>query len=132
MPDPKAQIDLRKLKPRRYSDSARVLLEHVWTLMGMPCGKYLQVKLPIWLPLLTDAGDLDGVTGETVAELEAMSPATMDRYLAPARARMRLAGISTTKPTARLLRNLIMIRTSPTNAPPCLVRSWLTSSPAAA
>jgi hypothetical protein len=64
--------------------------------------------LPIWLPLLTDAGDLDKpfVTSETIAELVAMSPATIDRYLAPARRSMQLRGISTTKPSP-LLRNSI-------------------------
>lgn len=39
-----------------------------------------------------------------------MSAATVDRYLAPARARMRLKGISTTK-ASPLLRNSIRIRT---------------------
>ena len=34
-------------------------MEHVWALMGMPCGKYLVVMLEAWLPLLAQAGDLD-------------------------------------------------------------------------
>ncbi len=117
LPDPKAQIDRRRVKPRRYSDESRALLEHVWMLMGMPCGKYLTVMLELWLPLLAVAGDLavDGLseaaTAEAVAELTTMSPATIDRYLAPVRARMRLKGISTTKPAAPALRNSIVIRT---------------------
>ncbi|WP_218189322.1 integrase catalytic domain-containing protein, partial [Tersicoccus phoenicis] len=41
-----------------------------------------------------------------IAELEAMSAATIDRYLAPARRSMQLRGISTTKPSP-LLRNSI-------------------------
>lgn len=111
LPDPKAQIDRRRMKPRHYSDPARVLLEHVWMLMGMPCGKYLAVMWPLWQPLLAAAGDLEleGVTA-AVAEIDAMSPATIDRYLKPAKDRMRLKGISTTKP-AKLLRNSIQIRT---------------------
>ena len=39
--DPKDQIDKRSVKPRGYGDDSRLLLEHVWRLMGMPCGKYL-------------------------------------------------------------------------------------------
>ena len=67
------------------------LLEHVWALMGMPCGKYQVVILGLWLPLLAEAGDLDKpfATGQALAELEAMSAATVDRYLKPARDRMR-------------------------------------------
>jgi hypothetical protein len=39
--DPAERVDDRTLRPRRFSDDARALLEHVWALMGMPCGKYL-------------------------------------------------------------------------------------------
>lgn len=38
LPDPGDQIDKRSVKPRLYGDDARSLLEHVWMLMGMPCG----------------------------------------------------------------------------------------------
>lgn len=109
LPDPATQIDRRSLRTKQYSDDARALLEHVWALMGMPCGKYLAVMLDLWLPLLQTAGDLDRpfATPATVAELEAMSPATIDRYLAPVRHRMRLRGISTTTPAPQLLRNSI-------------------------
>jgi hypothetical protein len=89
----------------------------MWALMGMPCGKYL-VMLGLWLPLLAAAGDLDKPFGtdEAIAQLSAMSAATVDRYLKPARDRMRIKGISTTKPSA-LLRNSITIRTCVEEAP---------------
>ena len=76
--------------------------------MGMPCGKYFVVMLPMWLPLLEQAGDLDHpfVSATAIEELESMSAATIDRYLAPARQSMQLRGISTTKPPP-LLRNSI-------------------------
>jgi hypothetical protein len=106
--DPAEQIDKRRLRPKGYGDDSRLLLEHVWALMGCPCGKYLTVMLGLWLPLLAEAGDLARpfASGQTIAELEAMSPATIDRYLAPARRSMRLRGISTTRPSP-LLRNSI-------------------------
>lgn len=109
LPAPAEQIDRRQLRPKGYSDDARALLEHVWALMGMPCGKYLTVMLPMWLPLLAEAGDLDKpfATPAALGELETMSAATIDRYLAPARNRMRLRGISTTTPAPPLLRNSI-------------------------
>jgi hypothetical protein len=108
LPDPAEQVDRRALRPKGFSDDSRLLLEHVWALMGMPCGKYLTVMLELWLPLLSAAGDLDApfATPSTIAELEAMSPATIDRYLAPARRAMQLRGISTTTPSP-LLRNSI-------------------------
>ena len=48
--DPAERVDGRTLRPRGFSDGARDLLEHVWALMGMPCGKYLVVMLGLWLP----------------------------------------------------------------------------------
>ena len=118
LPDPAEQVDGRTLRPRGFSDDARALLEHVWALMGMPCGKYLVVMVELWLPLLTAAGDLDKpfATEAALAELTTMSAATVDRYLKPARDAMRIKGISTTKPSP-LLRNSIAIRTCADEAP---------------
>jgi hypothetical protein len=112
LPAPEDQIDKRSVKPRAYGDDSRLLLEHVWLLMAMPCGKYLVVMRGVWLPLLDEAGDLDKASATDVArqELAAMSAATVDRYLRPARDRMRLKGISTTKASPQL-RNSIKIRT---------------------
>ncbi|MDP4014147.1 MAG: transposase family protein [Candidatus Nanopelagicales bacterium] len=118
LPDPAGQVDGRTLRPRAYGDDARALLRYVWTLMGMPCGKYLVVMLDMWLPLLAEAGNLDKpfATDEAIAQLKTMSAATVDRYLKPARDRMRIKGISTTKPSP-LLRNSISIRTCADEAP---------------
>jgi hypothetical protein len=118
LPDPSEQVDGRTLRPRGFGDEARALLEHVWALMGMPCGKYLVVMLDLWLPLLAEAGDLDRpfATEQGLAELKAMSAATVDRYLKPVRDRMRIKGIATTKPSP-LLRNSIAIRTCADEAP---------------
>jgi hypothetical protein len=117
LPDPAEQVDGRRLRPRRYSDDARALLEHVWVLMGLPCGKYLTVMLDLWLPLLL-AKDMDRpfATEHALAELRSMSAATIDRYLAPARKRMEVKGISTTKPSPPL-RNSIQVRTCTDEAP---------------
>jgi len=118
LPDPAERVDGRTLRARGFSDDARALLEHVWALMDMPCGKYLVVMLGLWLPLLAAAGDLDKpfATEQALAELKAMSAATVDRYLKPARDRMRTKGISTTKPSP-LLRNSITIRTCTDETP---------------
>lgn len=119
LPDPTEQVDRRKLRAKRYSDDSQALLEHVWRLMGMPCGKYLKVMLPMWLPLLQAAGDLDKTftSPQAVADLETMSAATIDRYLAPARQRMKLRGVCTTTPAPALLRNSIGL-SKPGDTPP--------------
>ncbi len=113
LPDPAGQVDGRGLRPRGFSDDARALLE-----MGMPCGKYLVVMLGGWLPLLAAAGDLAKpfATEAALAELEAMSAAAVDRYLKPAWDRMRIKGVSTTKPSP-LPRNSIAIRTCADETP---------------
>ncbi|MBI2697931.1 MAG: transposase family protein [Mycobacterium sp.] len=118
LPDPGEQVDGRTLRARGFGDDARALLEHVWALMAMPCGKYLVVMLELWLPLLAAAGDLDKpfATEAALAELKTMSAATVDRYLKPARDAMRIKGISTTKPSP-LLRNSISIRTCADEVP---------------
>ena len=116
--DPAEQVDGRTLRERVYSDDAQALLEHVWALMGVPCGKYLVIMLELWLPLLIEAGDLDQpfATAEAIEELTKMSAATVDRYLKPVRDRMKIKGISTTK-TSPLLRNSIKVRSCTDDAP---------------
>lgn len=100
---PTDQIDKRSVKPRGYGDDTRLLLEHVWMLMGMPCGKYFVVMRGSWLPLLEEAGYLDKAFATDVArqELDRVSAATVERYLRPARDQMRLKVISMTKASPR-------------------------------
>jgi predicted DNA-binding transcriptional regulator AlpA len=114
LPDPAEQIDGRTLRSRAYSDDSRALLRHVWMLMGCPCGKYLKVMLPDWLPLLQSGGDLDApfATDQALKEIVSMSAATIDRYLAPARAAIELRGLSTTRPVKASLRSSIRLRTA--------------------
>ncbi|GAA3776765.1 hypothetical protein GCM10022240_30310 [Microbacterium kribbense] len=40
LPEPAEQVDLRRMRPKGFSDESRLLPEHVWALMGCPCGKY--------------------------------------------------------------------------------------------
>ena len=87
--------------------------------MGMPCGKYLVVMLEVWLPLLAAAGDLDKpfATEQASAELAAMSAATVDRYLKPARDRMRIEGHLDDETVAAALRIRSPSAPAPTRRP---------------
>lgn len=88
------------------------LLARVWAVSGGECRKYLAASMRPLLDALERHGEL--VTGKgrysraVRAELLGMSAATIDRYLAPARAD-QLRGKTATKPSP-LLRNSTKIR----------------------
>jgi hypothetical protein len=100
-------------RARKYSYDAVRVLQRVWTISGGQCGKYLAVSMPVLLEALERHGELvvgrDRYDAAVRAELMAMSAATIDRYLAPTRARDPIRGASTTKPSP-LLRSSISIR----------------------
>lgn len=100
LPDPAVRIGRRRLRPKGFSEDSRLLLDRVGGLMVCPFRKYLTVMLSIWLPLLETAGDRHKpfATPATLVELQSMSPATVDRYLAPVRERTQLCGIAATGP----------------------------------
>lgn len=108
-----AVIDRRRQKSLKYSYDAIKVLQQVWAIAGGICGKYLAESMSGWLDALEAEGNLvagQGRYSPTVrAELEAMSAATIDRYLAPARAKDPLRGASTTR-AGTLLRNSISVR----------------------
>ena len=107
------RIDRRRSRSSKYSAASREKLIWLWRIMYMPCGKYLVEGLPDWVASLESHGELVpgqyGWTEEVRKELHIMSAATVDRYLKTERERLRLRGISTTKPGV-LLRNSIKIR----------------------
>jgi len=96
-----------------YSYDALKVLQQVWSVSGGMCGKYLAATMESLLDNLEAHRHLivgrGRYTTSVRAELAAMSPATIDRYLAPTKAREPLHGKSTTKPGA-MLRNSISIR----------------------
>lgn len=108
-------VAVRPRKPRadKFSYDARRLLQRVWAASGGQCGKYLAASMATQLAGLERHGELiqgQGHYSASVrAELLAMSPATIDRYLAPVKATDALRGYSTTKPSP-LLRSSITIR----------------------
>jgi hypothetical protein len=86
-----------------------VALRFCWAVLGAPTGKRLAPVMAELVPTLRRFGELE-VSDELAAALVTMSPATMDRRLAPARAVMSLRGRSHTKPGS-LLKDAIPIRT---------------------
>lgn len=97
-----------------------MVLQRVWAASGGQCGKYLAASMATQLDGLERHGELaqdspgrldpQGRYSQGVrAELESMSAATIDRYLAPVKATEQLRGRSTTK-ASPLLRSSITIR----------------------
>lgn len=109
------RVGMKKRKPRplKYSHDALKILQQAWAFAGGISGKYLAASMELNLILLEAHGELvpgRGRYSDQVAnELLAMSPATIDRYLAPTRAKDPLRGITTTTP-GPLLRNSITVR----------------------
>ena len=104
---------IRKRRSPKYSYDAVKVLQRVWAASGGQCGKYLAASMRIQLDGLERHGELvDGVDryGPAVrGELLAMSAASIDRYLRPAKATDQIRGVSTTKPSP-LLRSSIKVR----------------------
>ena len=106
-------VRARSGRPRKFTADALTVLQRVWAISGGSCGKYLAPAMLGLLGSLEAHGEL--VHGQrrycpaVRAELLAMSAATIDRYLAVAKAGGGLKGVSTTKAGA-LLRTSITIR----------------------
>jgi IS30 family transposase len=98
---------------RRYSYDALKVLQRVWAASGGMCGKHLAAAMLTLLANLEAHGHLvagqDRYSQQVRAELTTMSAATIDRYLAPVKARDPLRGKAATRPGA-MLRNSITIR----------------------
>ncbi len=97
-------------RPRRpvYGPEVLAALRLCWKVLGAPTGKRLA---PVMVELVSTLrfGELD-ISDDFAALLMVMSPATMDRRLAAARATMAVRGRSVTKPGS-LLKSQIPIRT---------------------
>lgn len=108
-------VAVRSRKPRspKYSYDAVKVLQRVWAASGGQCGKYLAASMQVQLDGLERHGELvvgaDRYGPGVRAELLAMSGATIDRYLAPVRAKDVIKGRSATK-ASPLLRSSITIR----------------------
>jgi len=103
----------RKQRADKFSYDARLVLHRVWAASGGQCGKYLAASMLVQIDALERHGELvegqDRYSPAVRAELLAMSAASIDRYLAPIKAKDAISGISTTKPSP-LLRSSIKIR----------------------
>ena len=99
----------RAVRPAKFSPHVVACLTVCWVLMRCPAGKRLAPMLATVVPLLRRDGDVV-MTDDEAAVLVAMSAASIDRHLAPERAKLMRRGRSHTKP-GTLLKSQIPIRT---------------------
>lgn len=99
---------LRKGRPADYGAEVVEVLWRIWKVGEQPCGKRLAEMRRLWLPHYEAR---EGKLGrELRRKVLAISPAQIDRLLAPRKARAGARGRSGTKPGG-LLKNQIPIRT---------------------
>jgi len=99
----------KRVGRRIYGEAVHRALEKIWTLFDYMCGKRLAVLIRMNLALLASQPELD-IDEAVKTALLRISPATIDRLLAPQRKRLTLKGRSQTKP-GTLLKQQIPIRT---------------------
>ncbi len=96
---------------QRYDQAAVELLTQCWAVLDGPCGKRLRPALDQTLANLARHGHLDTVPAEVLDQVRAMSAATIDRRLAPARTGLvAQKGLSHTRPGS-LLKTSIPLKT---------------------
>src|SRR6478609_7013420 len=93
----------------KYDRGVVAGLGKCWAVLNAPAGQRLAPMLAELVPLLRRHGELD-LDDATAALLVGMSAATIDRKLAPARAKMLPRGRSHTKPGS-ILKSKIAMRT---------------------
>jgi len=99
----------RRKRRRTYDKDVLVALQKVWVICDGICGKRLAPYLEEIVPKLEGLGEL-ALDKEVKRKLIGISPATIDRLLAPVRKRYQLRARSQTKP-GTLLKHQIPIRT---------------------
>jgi hypothetical protein len=108
-PRPKPSAPQRKTREPVYNPEVIAALRKVWAILDAPCGKRLAPFLPDIVDRLLACGELS-ISDEIRYQLVRMSAATIDRRLAPDRARWQPHGRVRTKPGS-LLKSQIPIRT---------------------
>jgi hypothetical protein len=83
------------------------IIRDIWVTTNLPCSKRLKAIIHIWLPFYKKRE----VTDDIRNQLLSISPATIDRLMAPARAKFNKMGLATTKPGS-ILKKHIPVKTN--------------------
>ncbi|MCI0636099.1 MAG: integrase [Actinobacteria bacterium] len=100
---------VRAPRPRIYGDEVAEPLRMIWATLNGPSGKRLAPFMAEIIEVLERHGELT-LAADVRAKLRTVSAATIDRMLAPDRAKLQIKGRSGTKP-GTMLKRQIPIRT---------------------
>jgi len=112
-------------RPRIYDGAVLEWVKKIWAILDFICGKRLAAIIPEVVPVLERHHEI-ALEAATRQKLLSVSPATIDRMLAPERRKFALRGRGGTKP-GTLLKHQIPIRTFAewNQARPGFVEIWL-------
>ncbi len=99
----------QRRRPRIYDGVVLEWLRKIWAILDFVCGKRLAAIIPEVVPVLERHHEI-ALDAATRQKLFSISPATIDRLLAPERRKFALRGRCGTKP-GTLLKHQIPIRT---------------------
>jgi hypothetical protein len=89
-------------RPKKYTDPILLtVLRRIWITLNLPCSKRLKAALPLWLPFYA-LQYRTTLSPKHHDLLLSISPATIDRLMAPIRNSARKQGLCTTKPGSLL------------------------------
>ncbi len=108
-PPPRKKKKKRRVRPHVYDADVLFALRKVWATLDGLCGKRLVAVMEETIAAMERHGELM-VSGEVRSKLLSVSAATIDRMLAPDRARLSFKGRCGTKP-GTLLKHQIPMRT---------------------
>jgi hypothetical protein len=99
----------RRKKKKHYDQDVLIALNQIWEEADSICSKRLAPFLGEFIAVLEKYGEIT-LTNQVKEKLLTISPATIDRLLAPIRKKQQIKGRSTTRPGS-LLKKSIPIRT---------------------
>jgi len=111
--EPLVRVRLKKKpgRPRKYQHpEILTVLKQLWTLLNLPCSRRLKAAIPLWLPYY-ESHYGTSLSVEIKRLLLSISPATIDRLMAPLRTRYYKLGFATTKPGS-ILKKHIPVKTN--------------------
>ena len=108
-PAPRKPRRKKRTRPRVYDADVLFALRRIWATLDGICGKRLHATLPEMVAVMERCMELS-VSRQVRSKLLTISASTIDRLLAPDRARLSLSGRPGTKP-GTLLKHQIPVRT---------------------
>lgn len=106
-PEPKKPQQKERKRRLTYGPQVIGVLSEIWEAAGYPWSERLKALLPLWMPW---AKKHFSMTPKIEAQLKSISPATIDRRLAPKKQALRKSLYGRTKP-GTLLKHHIPIKT---------------------